>query len=262
MRDGWPNLNSASPGSWNGMDEYTRKRGPSEFDEKSKQEGFKGGLIVSVLSRRHRLRIALLNAPLFLLFGAAWVSDKWPNLATSAMVIAFVIAGLEFAALAWLGKRAKLIEDRAIDEARRDVDHERAGYEQTLAYRERRYFRHHHLVLQLREHQLQQMRASRVETWAFGSIPSERWLEHLVQREVERAQLLKHSGSNELRKWKFESHGPEAFNIIAGAFVIEHFHGQTNIRVLDPSRVSVESKVRGDLKGVVAPIGIKAATYQ
>jgi hypothetical protein len=242
------------------VDKYTRKRGPSEFGQKWKQEGSqKGGLIVSALPPRDRISVALLNAPLFLLFGAAWIADKWPNLATSAMIIAFVIAALEFATLAWLGRRARLREDRAIDQVRRNVQQELADYEQRLAYYEQRYarrIRQQYSASHMRAPHLQ-MRASRVETWALN----ERWLE--FQKEIERAQsLLKHGAPSELRKWKFVSHGAEAFNIVAGAFEIEHFHGQTNIRVLDPSRVTVEGKIRGDSKSIGVPAGVRAATYQ
>jgi len=54
----------------------------------------------------------------------------------------------------------------------------------------------------------------------------------------------------ELEKWKLVQHGDDAFNIDAGAFEIEFFHGRTNIRVLDSARVTVEGKNRG-----VAPEG-------
>jgi hypothetical protein len=66
-----------------------------------------------------------------------------------------------------------------------------------------------------------------------------------------------------LKKWYLVVQGDEAFNIAAGAFEIEHFHGKTNIRVLDTSRVSVE--IGTGKRGVSlsdAPPGLKPATYQ
>jgi hypothetical protein len=69
------------------------------------------------------------------------------------------------------------------------------------------------------------------------------------------------AASKELATWKLHEHGEEAFNIIAGAFVIEHFHGRTNIRILDSTRVTVESENRGQ-KSSIAPLGINAAVYQ
>jgi hypothetical protein len=67
----------------------------------------------------------------------------------------------------------------------------------------------------------------------------------------------------ELEKWRLVVQGDQAFNIAAGAFEIEHFHGKTNIRVLDTSRVTVETGKRGvslpdALRGLV-PV---PATYQ
>jgi len=49
----------------------------------------------------------------------------------------------------------------------------------------------------------------------------------------------------QLRAWELEVVDPNAFQIKAGDFEIEHFHGQTNIRVLNPSVVTVEGPRRG-----------------
>jgi hypothetical protein len=66
---------------------------------------------------------------------------------------------------------------------------------------------------------------------------------------------------DELAKWELITHGRHAFNVIAGSFEIEHFHGQTNIRVLDPLRVTLESEVRG-VKPAAASSEMGAPIYQ
>jgi hypothetical protein len=44
----------------------------------------------------------------------------------------------------------------------------------------------------------------------------------------------------EIRKWTLSEQSENAFTVEAGAFVIEHFHGHTNIKVNDPDRVTVQ----------------------
>ncbi len=65
----------------------------------------------------------------------------------------------------------------------------------------------------------------------------------------------------ELEKWLLLVQGDEAFNVAAGAFKIEHFHGRTNIRVIDTSRVTVENGKRGVSLPDALP-GLALATYQ
>jgi hypothetical protein len=65
----------------------------------------------------------------------------------------------------------------------------------------------------------------------------------------------------ELVKWKIVPHSENAFNVVAGSFEIEHFHGKTNIRILDPSHVTVEGATRGTKSKAAAP-DIPVPVYQ
>jgi hypothetical protein len=66
--------------------------------------------------------------------------------------------------------------------------------------------------------------------------------------------------SPELEKWKIIPVSKDAFNVVAGAFEIEYFHGRTNIRVLDPTSVTVEGPNRGE-KSEVAPPEVRPAVW-
>jgi hypothetical protein len=65
--------------------------------------------------------------------------------------------------------------------------------------------------------------------------------------------------SVESEKWQLVPQGKRAFKIEAGVLEIEYFHGHTNIRVMDASRVTVEGNTRGSkIKGadwdILAPL--------
>jgi hypothetical protein len=86
-----------------------------------------------------------------------------------------------------------------------------------------------------------------------------------LTRDIERRRPLsfesgKWKHNAELEKWKLVRHSDEAFNIKAGAFEIEYFHGKTNIRVLDSSRVTVEGENRGE-KLQAGLVGVLPAAY-
>lgn len=46
---------------------------------------------MEMLLRSDRVRVALLNTTLLLLFASAWVSDRWPELTIPAIGIAFIL---------------------------------------------------------------------------------------------------------------------------------------------------------------------------
>jgi len=64
-------------------------------------------------------------------------------------------------------------------------------------------------------------------------------------RRLELVDELQRARQLSLANWKIVTHGHDAFNVEAGAFEIEYFQGQTNIRVLDLSRVTIEGAARG-----------------
>ena len=64
----------------------------------------------------------------------------------------------------------------------------------------------------------------------------------------------------ELAKWRYTSRGERAFSVTAGAFEIDHFHGHTNIRVLDPSTVTVQGLTE-DEDGRVHPAQLRTPMW-
>jgi hypothetical protein len=116
-------------------------------------------------------------------------------------------------------------------------------------------------------------RASEVSTWALGVLAEKRSLylafakelESRLIKELELCQSLNIKAvapvTTELAKWQLIKHNDEAFNIVAGSFEIEYFHGRTNIRVLDSSRVTVESRTRGEVSDI-APADLRPSIYQ
>ncbi len=69
--------------------------------------------------------------------------------------------------------------------------------------------------------------------------------EQLIRARREFYERLAKVDALEAAAWNISAQGKDAFTVTAGAFEIEHFHGKTNIRVLDTSQVTVEGPTRG-----------------
>jgi hypothetical protein len=213
------------------------------------------------------VRTILLNSLLLVALAAAWISDTWPGLAVPAFFVAFAIVAGAIALLYSAAKRARK-KDGQRPEAKRDASvaalrgalrdrlatrfgervHE--SNDQELPPDRRPLVRDSddvvdvllrlllHFAPSSRQFALPSSRQFALEYRHAAlflrkvSVPFER---HEQQRQL----------TPELAKWKFVSRNENVFNVEAGAFAIEHFHGHTNIRVLDPSRVTVEGSVRG-----------------
>jgi hypothetical protein len=225
-----------------------------------------------------------------LLFASAWVADQWPEFTIPALVLAAVVVFGDAVLFAVLARQAaskdgasqgvqdekREISDVVFEEPeeRRHADVVAAWFSSTIneqhlialtsveqrraMVEQRRAIYRWHLHYALR-----QSRASRA--WTLAALSEETF------RALDKAQLQlwlarelfepRRIISPELEKWKVVTHSKDAFNIVAGAFEIEHFHGRTNIRVLDASRVTVEGTKRGEKPKGVLP-DIRPAIYQ
>jgi hypothetical protein len=219
-----------------------------------------------------RVRAWLLNGILVVLFGCAWASDRWPHLVIPLITVG-VVATIGGALLLYASfKRTRADEchrgvvaiaaepkvprkdtssefDRVFfPEFDRTVGREavlraalfRGDLDQLATEWSARERRHYiHAVAYVRAARL---RGSMPTTWAFAALDYDHFA--LALRDVTTPASTK-PHLPELAKWKLERQGDDAFNIDAGAFQIEFFHGRTNIRVLDASQVTVEGKLRG-----------------
>ena len=94
--------------------------------------------------------------------------------------------------------------------------------------------------------------------WTVANSREDRFTYRIALKEMER----RRKPFAELEKWRIVAQGDKAFHISAGAFEIEHFHGMTNIRVIDASRVTVETSKRGEPLPDTELGILKPATYQ
>jgi hypothetical protein len=81
---------------------------------------------------------------------------------------------------------------------------------------------------------------------AAASLPAAAFIEYERQLFDAWAQNWAKAGLRhpELKKWHASTQGDGAFSVDAGVFQIDHFHGATNIRVIDTAHVTVEGRKR------------------
>ena len=194
---------------------------------------------MTTLIRNDRVRVILLNATLLILFASAWVADRKPDLIIPAIITAFIVVFGEALFLYVMARRAVSSNPNS-DGANAGVRH--ADHEVLVRLaRSRR-----DLLGRYYANGILSVRPVRESTLSIAA-PLGDPLHNLLPYEM--------------RKWKLTTHSEEAFSITAGSFEIEFFHGQTNIRVLDSSRVTVEDAKRG-IKSKVAPPEIRPPVYQ
>ena len=250
------------------------------------------GTLYAIL-KNERARGVLLNATFLFLVATAWISDRWPQLTIPALAIAFAVVLGEVALLYFMAKRTRSISEvedsisqnverqevrssgnRPADPPQTDVtflnDWKQTNYSNIgliLSRRQYALLRHQHLL------HLQRPRASLASTWALASLYDERslseaiaraWLLRELENKVEMIAPLSSDLAKlkaiEAAKWEIVPQGDQAFSIVAGSLVIEHFHGRTNIRVIESSQVNVEGETRGT-KSKVAPPDICAPIW-
>lgn len=201
------------------------------------------------LFRNNRARSLTLNAPLVLIFLSAWVSDRWPMVTLPA--IATAVAGVVVEAV-WLYRSAKnaKLEARGVPQSveltippyehDENVESKTGGIVSNVsvatfgvddhAYR-------HFLIAS------SQNAAKHVAMMA-SSHPAVATFERDLMAAWSRRANDNRLTPLDLAKWQLSTQGDRAFRVDAGAFEIHHFHGHTNIRVIDVDRVTVEAKPR------------------
>lgn len=224
-------------------------------------------------------RTVLLNASLFVLFGFAWVSDRWPEFATVAILSAAAFVAIEGFLLFKFSRRHEpngKDEVKTVEVTHSPLTHDARNSLPTAssndqALKDALYYE----ILQSQSQSLRALQRHRAHllhdahlvqekdfanfflTWTTAHSREARFRFLVAIKELEHS----HPKLSELKKWRLVVQGDEAFNIAAGAFEIEHFHGKTNIRVLDTSRVTVETGKRGVSLPDALP-GLTPATYQ
>jgi hypothetical protein len=212
------------------------------------------------LLNSERGRVAFLNAMLLLAFAAAWVSDQWPQFAIPAIAFAGLVVFGAALLLYVAAKHARACkEPPPKNPEHQSVQHETSHATPASATVERKSLWSVEVLANLYAH------GRAYDDEAFISFLAHRPSDiRAAYVALSQSWPLKHglpSTPDELSKWRLIRHAPDSFNIRAGSFEIEHFHGHTNIRVLDPSRVTVEGEERG-VRPKSAPPGIKAPVYQ
>jgi hypothetical protein len=229
----------------------------------------------------------MLNTAIVLVFACAWIADRWPSLTLLALLFAFIIVAGEVIILCLLS--AKKASSGQAHSPREEIDPpfaEEVDYSIVSdddADQRRKLARERLVRLVLKK--FAEQHASR--NWPIPTIEHrgdnvelDRWAAVLAKNYAAASYalyLLETSANKsntapqrnarrlpakpELVNWKIVTHGGDAFNVEAGAFEIEHFGGHTNIRVLDPSRVTIEGTRRG-VKSEVAPADISVPIYQ
>ena len=215
-----------------------------------------------------RTRRLFLNGTLFALFATVWAADRWPQYGLLALALGFLVvicaALLLYRTAARIRSSLKAprfqpaesrrgpapLLDVAISSPPRDVpdlrDREFPIVQEQLP-----------LAVYLRS-----LRASRASPWAIARSNEQRLHRFAPELEFRRPQNLELAKRRvlEAAKWQVVPQGEGAFSIIAGAFEIEHFYGRTNIRVIDPLRVTIEGELRGS-RTKVAPAEFCAPTW-
>ena len=236
---------------------------------------------VGTLLSNDRSRIILLNATLVILFATAWVSDRWPELTLPAILLALVVVVGQAILFYYFARKSssrdaeqvvshkypREVADLVSPEINRlaALTHLLEDHKTEVDYRvyttaidlltkprlHRGAIMRHYFV-----HSALRPRASQPSTWALATLREKESLYAMIwEPELPRVR------SSELAKWKVVPQGDEAFKLVAGAFEIEVFHGLTNIRILDSSRVTIEGEASGT-RSKVAPLGIRPPRYQ
>lgn len=231
-----------------------------------------------------RLRVALLNCTLLFLFACAATADRWPQLKLWALLAAACgVAGVT----ALLYVTAKNTQCRygkpTLDEveapkteahsiARALSLNEASANSQAEHFAKLLMAAHYEALASIQfrakrdtaEVYLSRPRASQMAAYQFSrrAMSDLHAAGHIVLQQRSRGRLVRSAAVNsELAKWKLTEHSDDTFTVVAGAFEIEHFHGRTNIRVLDTSSVTVEAGSRGTTPSN-APPEIKTTVYQ
>jgi hypothetical protein len=217
-----------------------------------------------MVTSENRARELLLYSGLIAIFLAAAISDRWPQISYLAISggLAFVVC--EVAAIYVLSRRSarriaqsgfwKQMDASAAEVLIHSASKHLALYEPASALM---YLSHSH-------HVSRQRRTDTLKAFEFAIANLERSMPHSHIDFIvsgSRGRGKSHLVPTELAKWAVAVQGQEAFSVKAGSFEIEHFHGRTNIKILDPSVVTVEVPVTEGGTQILPP-EIRPPTYQ
>ncbi len=215
------------------------------------------------VNRLNWVRELALTFPVFAVFVAAWVSDAVPTATVPSLALAFVSSLVSLGVAYKWGRNQnetrslrapeiKSLEAPAPDylelsHAAAIKHYSRWIYSQSLLDEYQRVAELNQLVFAARQNSLRKLAALAEFRSRVLLTPSESF-----ERSI--------SPAAPLDAWKLVAHGDRSFNIVAGTFEIEYFHGQVNIRILDPTKVTVEGSDRGAPVISVPPL-VKAPIY-
>jgi hypothetical protein len=217
--------------------------------------------VIKLFLNSDHVRAAFLNSIMLLVFAAAWVSDAWPQATVLALGVAFAVVVGTTASLYFIARRASIA--RMASKPSNGgflIPHKVKPKKQEVGATLPREDRDHFEFVASRGSDVSHSFAMRVLDWhsrrnvaltkrdatfiAYIAATHDYLCElqkidelHLKGSQLRTWQV---ASARDLESWKFIPLGPSAFNVEAGAFVIEYSRGHTNIRVLDPARITVE----------------------
>lgn len=214
-----------------------------------------------------RAQSALVRVPLLVVFGCVYSADRWPEFGIAAYLFAGAVVAVSMAGGVFLVRRASQQTERCLeekkaeqtsdnpfrDEAERSVPASRDVGIRPVVLGANTSLRLDQLAAISRQHVAAHMaaleRLATLERAQVASVKSVTWSLLQMALDAERISAVTPIVPvlpAELSRWKMLVHNSNSFNVAAGAFEIEHFHGTTHIRILDNSRVTVEVAQQAD----------------
>jgi hypothetical protein len=209
--------------------------------------------VIKLFLNNDHVRAAFLNSIMLLVFAAAWVSDVWPQATALALGVTFAVVVGTTASLYFVARRASTAR-RASNEGFLRPHEVKPKKQEAGPLRDDRDYVHYvasevghafaKQVLDWHSHRNKPLTKADATFIAYMAATHDYLCELRKIDELHlkgsRLRTWQAAPARDLESWKFIPLGPSAFNIEAGAFVIEHSCGHTNIQVLDPARVAVE----------------------
>ena len=216
-----------------------------------------------------RVRVVTLYAGLIAMFGLASAAQHWPSYTMQCLAAAIGIVCAQIGAM-YVSARRRMANDRAASDKNAADAESSPPFDESIgqltlfgmpvadaptsperlvaAERLHRHYRIQNInrILELSSvPTATRLRITHPVAWQLVTRPTDlARLQMSTLAPDEIAALVESwreltSAREEMNRWRVKGNGPNAFNVSAGAFEIEHFHGQTHIRVLDSSKVSV-----------------------
>lgn len=199
-------------------------------------------------------REVVLYGGLLLIFVSAWLSDYRPDLAVVALSLAIAVAAVEVCALYVLARRSRTAKEGAKVELFPPVVISSANKNALLSPIAVRSY------LDITERRLARraLDSVAIDTAMRDYLIHRAMMVRMFERELP---IAASNIPDELAKWTIAVRNKNSFSVTAGPFEIDLFHGHYNIRVLDPSTVTVQGIARDD-DGCEVPAALRAPTFQ